>query len=100
MADEATPAVPSYRLEDFLETQRATPALRVPFGDDGEAIIVEAPVLWTDEIHAHMITGNIRAGLVAMNGTDRWERFEAAGGSWRIVNALYDKAKGATPLGE
>lgn len=85
------PAKSTVKLEEFLEVQRAAPDLRVEFGD-GDAVEVWAPVLWTDEISAALAGGRFREGLAAMNG-EAWERFEAAGGTWRIVNHLYEQSK-------
>ncbi len=63
--------------------------MRVEFGD-GDHVEIPAPVLWSDEITEKLHTGQQEAAYRLMNGDDRWERFVAAGGSWRVLAKLWD----------
>lgn len=63
--------------------------------DDGQVFVIPPPDLWPDEGHA--ARGDLPATAKAILGEDRYAAFLEAGGSARMLNAIFAEHHGADP---
>lgn len=79
-----------YNLATFIETRRAAESVEIDL-PDGTSVAIPPPYLWPDAIGPATDRGEIVRLIL---GDDAAERFAAAGGNYRILNAIWEDAQG------
>ena len=86
-----------FNLDHFIDEQAAE---AIPFEFKGETFEFTPENLWPDRMPDVRRVGYAPAGRAVL-GDEQWERFEALGGTGRILNAFYahvvEETQGVTP---
>lgn len=86
-------------LAEFREERAQAGNIDIDLGDGSPPVVIPAAELWPDDLPSSSREPDAFAAAIV--GADEWERFKAAGGTFKLFNAIYDKVtkerQGADP---
>lgn len=75
-----------YNLAEFKDRRRTEGTICIELGDGEEPILIPPPELWPDDLPVRRGAKAVAIGLL---GQDEFDRFVAAGGSGKILDAIF-----------
>lgn len=87
-----------YNFAEFVEAKLRDEGIPVDL-PDGTSIVIPPGILWPEEAFAMMRTGDMAATTRLFLGDDQYDRVIAAGGSWRLIDAIIRDHEGISAGG-
>jgi hypothetical protein len=84
-----------YNFAEFVETRRREDGIPVDM-PDGAPLVIPPGILWPEAAFEAMRAGDMAGCTRAFLGDEQYDRLIAAGGSWRIIDAIIRDHEGAS----
>ena len=77
----------SVSLAEFRDKRQAEGAINIDLGDGSDPVVIPAAELWPDDLPSVTRKAEFAKAII---GESEWDRFVAAGGTYRLFESIFD----------
>lgn len=82
------------KLFDYVERTKKAGSITVDLGKEHGTVVIPPTELWVDEVWDLAANGDTRGAIALVLGQEAADRFQAAGGNYRMIHGIVRQQQG------